>query len=117
MFEHVYVENTHLLSFWVENFVGGGVRVRGGGIKVGCCLSGTGTGMCTLGSCGQYEQGTKESGEESCSGDFAGTLGNDAGANFLNDGIGRREIVCLCGKRGNDARGAYMLKKNLRKLF
>ena len=50
-------------------------------------------------------------------GDFSGTFGDDAVANFANDGIGGREIVCLCSKLKDCARGGYMLAKTCMSCF
>ena len=40
-----------------------------------------------------------------------GILGDDAGVNVVSDRIGGRDIACLCCKRGDGARGTYMLAK------
>ena len=86
---------------------GGGVTVRGGGIKVCCCVSGTGAGICTLGSFGRGERGVGGT----CVDDFDGTLGDDVGLSFEKDGMGGREMGCFDGKRGDGVRGGYMFSK------
>ena len=87
--------------------------VRGGGIRrVGCCMSGTGAGLCTLRDIRRCKLGIREG-----VGDSAGTLKDDAEVNVVNGGIGGREIVCLCCKRGKGARGGYMFAKTCKSCF
>ena len=85
--------------------------MRGGGIKVCCCVSGTGAGICTLGSVGRGEMGVGGTCVEVRDDDFDGTFGDDVGLSFEKDGIGGREMGCFEGKRGVCVRGGYMFSK------
>ena len=87
--------------------------MRGGGIRrFRCGVNGTGAGLCTFGDCRRCKLGIREGG-----GDGVGTFRDNAEVNFINDGIGGRELFCLCCKRGEGVKGGYMFVKNLQKLF
>ena len=90
---------------------GDGITVHGGGISVGCCVSGTGADICTFESFGQGEQGMEGTGVEVCGDDFAGTFGDDAELRCENEGISGREMGYFEGKRGVCVRGGYMFLK------
>ena len=83
------------------------MTVRGGGILVGCGVSGTGAGICTLGSFGRDERGVGGT----CVDDFEGTLGADDGTSCEKVGIGGSEMGCFEGRRGVCVRGGYMFSK------
>ena len=85
--------------------------MRGGGILVGCCVSGTGVDICTFGNFGQGEQGVGRFVVEVCGDDFAGTLGDDAGLRCENEGIGGSNMGRFGGKRSVCKRGTYMFSK------